>query len=276
MIEVIQFFQSFSTPLLDKIFLFISALTGEYVFVLILGYLYWCYDKNRAYGIGVVTVSALMVNVGLKNIFKIPRPFHYSSVRQIDTQTGYGYSFPSGHSQLTMAFTGICHYTFRKKIILTAGLILTLLTGISRIYLGVHTPVDVLCGFAVGIVCVMAGKVFMDNLKYKNRISLIIAVVIWVVAFLIKDNDLYKMGGFFTAFIAGHILDEKILHFETVSGKGRKIVSFIGGMVLVAVAKLAVEKLGLPSAVQYAAAGFVVSFVAPALFQGVTKFAKRR
>lgn len=111
--------------------------------------------RNKKIGLSMVInlVLATGLNVILKDILQRPRPTEF---RIVDAS---GYSFPSGHSMVNMAFYGFLIYLIYKNVknkYLKWGLIvflevLTLLIGISRIYLGVHYTSDVLAGFLVGI-----------------------------------------------------------------------------------------------------------------------------
>lgn len=113
------------------------------------------FAKNKRIGIavGVNLIIATAFNILLKSIFQRPRPIEY---RIIDES---GYSFPSGHSMVSMAFYGFLIYLIYKyvknkyvkwgSISMVTLLILTI--GISRIYLGVHYASDVLAGFLFSI-----------------------------------------------------------------------------------------------------------------------------
>lgn len=98
-------------------------------------------------------VGIVILNQLLKNIVQRPRPSGY----QLIVETGY--SFPSGHSMVSMAFYGlliwmVLHYVFdrRKRHLLVAALImLIVMVGVSRIYLGVHYASDVVAGFFVSM-----------------------------------------------------------------------------------------------------------------------------
>lgn len=111
--------------------------------------------KNRKISFSIILnlVIATILNIILKNIVQRPRPDEYRLI----TETGY--SFPSGHSMVSMAFYGYFIYlTFKylknkklKVLLITFLSILIILIGITRIYLGVHYTSDVIAGFLISI-----------------------------------------------------------------------------------------------------------------------------
>lgn len=111
--------------------------------------------KNKKIGLSIFANLCMItgLNVLLKQIVQRPRPTEY----KIITETGY--SFPSGHSMISMAFYGFLIYLIYQyvknkylKISLIAFLsILIISIGISRIYLGVHYTSDVIAGFCIAI-----------------------------------------------------------------------------------------------------------------------------
>ncbi len=111
--------------------------------------------KNKKIGLSICSnlVIVTVLNILLKNILQRPRPTEF---RLIDES---GYSFPSGHSMVSMAFYGFLIYLIyknvkNKKIKWALIIILSILIcfiGISRIYLGVHYTSDVLGGFLISI-----------------------------------------------------------------------------------------------------------------------------
>lgn len=111
--------------------------------------------KNKKIGLSIFANLCMItgLNVLLKQIVQRPRPTEY----RIITETGY--SFPSGHSMISMAFYGFLIYLiyqYVKNKYLKIGLIaflsiLIISIGISRIYLGVHYTSDVIAGFCIAI-----------------------------------------------------------------------------------------------------------------------------
>jgi len=111
--------------------------------------------KNKKIGLSIFTnlVIITILNQSLKRILQRPRPTEYRIIQET------GYSFPSGHSMISMAFYGYLIYLiyryvknkYIKWISISLLSILICLIGISRIYLGVHYTSDVLGGFLISI-----------------------------------------------------------------------------------------------------------------------------
>ncbi len=111
--------------------------------------------KNRKIGLSIFTNLAIItiLNQLLKRILQRPRPTEFRIIEET------GYSFPSGHSMISMAFYGFLIYLIYKyvknkyvkwiSIILLSILICSI--GVSRIFLGVHYTSDVLGGFLISI-----------------------------------------------------------------------------------------------------------------------------
>lgn len=110
-------------------------------------------NKRTGFLIGINLVFVTILNQLLKFVLQRPRPVDY---RLIDET---GYSFPSGHSMVSMAFYGYLIYLIYKSkfnkyvkiILMTILALLILFIGISRIYLGVHYTSDVVAGFLLSI-----------------------------------------------------------------------------------------------------------------------------
>ena len=127
------------------------------------------FTKNKKIGICIVINLGLVaaLNFIFKHIMQRPRPEGYRLVAE------KGYSFPSGHSMIGIAFYGFLIYLIHKniknkalKIILTVILAIIILSiGISRIYLGVHYTSDVLAGFLVGLAYLITFVHVIENIK---------------------------------------------------------------------------------------------------------------
>lgn len=111
--------------------------------------------KNRRIGLSIIANLGIItgLNIVLKQIVQRPRPTEYRIVNET------GYSFPSGHSMVSMAFYGFLIYLIYKYVknqylkigLITFLSILIISIGISRIYLGVHYTSDVMAGFCISV-----------------------------------------------------------------------------------------------------------------------------
>ena len=128
-------------------------------------------DKKTKYSIFINLAVAASLNSIIKHVIQRPRPVGY---RLIDEK---GYSFPSGHSMVSMAFYGYLIYIINTnvkskwiRIVSTILLsILIVLIGTSRIYLGVHYTSDVCGGFCVAIAYLMVYTGILKRMSNKNQ-----------------------------------------------------------------------------------------------------------
>ena len=141
-------------PSITPIAIVITSLGGAIVIVaLAIDVLILVKNRKISFSILLNLVIATVLNLVLKNIVQRPRPDEYRLI----TETGY--SFPSGHSMISMAFYGYLIYlTYKylknkklKIILITILSILIILIGITRIYLGVHYTSDVIAGFLISV-----------------------------------------------------------------------------------------------------------------------------
>lgn len=140
----------FATPIAK----FITNFGGA-IFLAVLTIILFILIKNKKIGVSIFANLAIItaLNQLLKNILQRPRPTEYRIIEET------GYSFPSGHSMISMAFYGyliylIYKYVKNKYVKWISMVLLSILIcsiGISRIYLGVHYTSDVLGGFLISI-----------------------------------------------------------------------------------------------------------------------------
>ena len=140
----------FTTPIAK----FVTNLGGA-IFIIALAIVLFIVIKNKKVGISIFTNLAIItiLNQLLKRILQRPRPTEYRIIEET------GYSFPSGHSMISMAFYGYLIYLiykyienkYVKWILISLLSILICMIGVSRIYLGVHYTSDVLGGFLISI-----------------------------------------------------------------------------------------------------------------------------
>lgn len=166
---------SFAAPTLTNLAVFFSFV-GDWPFLTVLGtaifaYLLYIKWKREAIIFLITNAGELVLNVTLKEIYQRQRP---------EAFFGYelppSYSFPSGHALGSFCFLGILAWLLAANVTSTIGTIeiyltaafLILVIGLSRIYLGVHYPSDVLAGYLVASVWTLT-VIYADRSLSKHR-----------------------------------------------------------------------------------------------------------
>ncbi len=142
------FFQNLGSWLKSPMEVF-SFLGTENFFLLILPALYWCVETGVGLRVGVILLLSTSVNDAFKLAFHGPRPYWYSTdVIGYASETSFG--APSGHAQIAAGVWGMLAAGIRKWWGWLIAILVVLLIGISRLYLGVHFPHDVILGWLIG------------------------------------------------------------------------------------------------------------------------------
>lgn len=152
----IKWISELHTPILDELMTFVTSL-GNYGFIwLSVSVLLLLFKKWRIYGILALfslAVCTLLGEYALKHLFERPRPFiAMPEITPLVHATNY--SFPSNHTASAFAAAGI--FARISKPAAAASYTLASLIMISRVYVLVHYPTDVLCGALLGSLCAFA------------------------------------------------------------------------------------------------------------------------
>jgi len=148
---------------LAPIFKGITFLGNEEFYLLVIPLLYWCVDSGLGLRIGVLLIFSNLFNSILKLAFHSPRPYWVdTNVRAFSSETSFG--MPSGHAQNAASLWGLAAVKIRKAWLRWLMVLVILLIGFSRLLLGVHFPSDVLVGWGVG------GLLLVAYLQVENRV----------------------------------------------------------------------------------------------------------
>lgn len=165
------------SPVLDAIFSFITLFGEETIAVCLLCALYWCLNKELAYSVSLTFFISALVIQGLKIALRIQRPWLLDpSFLPVEAAlaTATGYSFPSGHTQTAAAIFGTLGLATRKRGWIIASWGFVLLVGLSRMYLGVHTPADV---FGAILITLLIGLGVLAYVRGKGSDTILLIVL---------------------------------------------------------------------------------------------------
>lgn len=155
----LYFLEKIRLPGLNEFMLAITTLGEETAFLVIGLIIFWCFSKRRGYFVMTVGLAGSVASQWMKILCRVPRPWvqdpNFTILEQAREAAG-GYSFPSGHTQSAVGTFGAIAASCRKRRLAITCIVLAALVGLSRMYIGVHTPADVLVGALISIVLIAA------------------------------------------------------------------------------------------------------------------------
>ena len=256
--EFLYFLEGIRMPVLNEFMLAVTYLGDEIAFLVTALILFWCVDKRQGYYVLSVGFFGTLANQFLKITCRVPRPWvrdpEFTILEQA-REAATGYSFPSGHSQSAVGTFGAIAYTTKSAIVKCLCIAVAVLVPLSRMYIGVHYPSDVLVasGMALALIVIMKPMVYGNDGKY---IPVIFAVgVALSLAFLAyvelwpfpKDIDphnmesavknAYTLLGALLGLLVAYYYDEKKLHFPVKAVWWAQILKVVIGLLLVLAVK---------------------------------------
>lgn len=195
--EFLYFLESIRNGFLNMFFIICTSFGEELVLISLFAVIYWCINKKLAYRIAFSYFLSGAAVQGLKIHFRIERPWvldpKFKPVEQVmDTATGY--SFPSGHTQSSTSLYSSIAFHFRKRAVCIGAFVLIAAVMLSRMYLGCHTPKDVLVSFAVTIVISGAVSFVFDNFNSTLLTDILVSVLVFTLSAALFGYSYYLVG----------------------------------------------------------------------------------
>lgn len=217
-INILRFFQSIRNPILNALFLILTISTEAPIIVILTAIMYWCINKKYGQKLLFALIPNIVINTGIKEFVKAPRPIGTAGLESLRVSTATGYSFPSGHTQTATTFWTSLIIIFRQKWMYILGSVMILGVGVSRLYLGVHWPIDVICGWIFGIIFTLIFiKIFDIVDKNKNyKLLLLVLIPFTIFIFIVKSDSYVKIFGLLVGCILGYIIEDNFIKFKTI------------------------------------------------------------
>jgi membrane-associated phospholipid phosphatase len=271
-------------PWAGLLFQLITELGGELLYVGLIVVGYWAYRKKESVMAVFVLLTAILSNYWLKMFIANPRPdasYWYEGVSEVN------YSTPSGHSQYSATLYGWLALKIKRGWMYAAALVLTLLIGISRVYLGVHYLGDVLLGWGIGLLTAVVLVRYERHLtdffsrfreEYSFLALFLVGFAMMVVSVLIPPppgTNFGNLGGLTMGIAVALPLERRYIRFSVEPFQGQKwrlVARVVIGLILVIGLMFGLEPL-LPTedlwlrAVRYFIASFVAIAGWPAIFK---------
>jgi undecaprenyl-diphosphatase len=197
--EFLRFLESIRTGIGDFFFATVTHIGEEVFFLAIAILFYWCISKRQGYYILITGVVGSVINQWLKILCRIPRPWildsNFKPVGDAVAEAT-GYSFPSGHTQNVAGTFGCIGRYNKQRWVKIVSVTLILLVAFSRMYLGVHTPLDVTVSLGIAAALVFAFHFVFRTEESTNKYMLwvMIGSVAFSIAFIIYTFLLPESG----------------------------------------------------------------------------------
>lgn len=269
-IQIIQALQSMS-PALDGFMKFISFLGTIDFYLLLIPFVYWVISASLGFRVLLLLIGTDFLTLSCKQLLHQPRPYWVGDVKPIATETSYG--IPSSHASDSLAVWVYLAYCLKKIWLWVVSILVVLLIGMSRMYLGVHFPTDVLAGWLIGLVAIfllVKGEAWLS--PWLNRqsgarqigigfaVSMVFILAGWLINLLIAafpdppawaDYALKARGishylmlsGALFGTVAGYVLMRQRAAFEPKGIWWQRLLRYILGMIVMLAIYLGLDVL---------------------------------
>jgi len=259
-------FEQIRNPFLNVVMRGITECGGEMALLVLAMIIFWCIDKYAGYYMLTVGFIGTTINQFLKIFFRIPRPWVKDpgfTIVESAREGATGYSFPSGHTQNVFATFGTpMLWWHKKKWLAVICAIIVFLVPISRMYLGVHTPLDTGVSFIIGLILIFSlYPMFRRCADNPKPVYILLWIYILMNVAFVLYLELYNWPvdidqanlteAFKNAYMmlfcsAGLLLtfhlDRTVIHFPTKAVWWAQILKVLGGFILVLAIRIGLKQ----------------------------------
>jgi membrane-associated phospholipid phosphatase len=223
-----------ASPALDWPMRIITALGDAPFLFVVVFFLYWNIDRRTGARLAILFIVSTYINLAAKIILNQPRPFMVDPRVQQLASTGGG-GLPSGHTQAVTVIWLFLAFHYRKRWLWTLAAAMLLLVPLSRMYLGLHYPTDLLGGYAFGL-----GLLGLWRLEAGLEARLVRRAKLWALLIILAlpvlavlsagyGEEAYLILGAGTGFALGLALERRWLHYDCRGTLRQQILRMILG-----------------------------------------------
>ncbi|WP_157729648.1 phosphatase PAP2 family protein [Tumebacillus algifaecis] len=272
--DMLLWIQGFAASWLDTLMIAFSFVGDEEFYVATVPLIYYLISKRAGVRLAIVLAMSTFVNYALKVFFNAPRPIGVEGIRSLYVESAPSMSFPSGHAQGSATYWGYLATQVRKPWFYGLAGFMVLSIMLSRLYLGVHWPIDVAAGLVFGLLFV-AGMVWADGrmterpLSFGVKLALGIALPL-LLLLVYHEADGRKMVGFLLGCWSGYVLESHTIRMALPKSIWQRILpSLVGVAILFGLRALLKDVLPLSAPwdlVRYLLVGLTATLAIPWLF----------
>lgn len=277
---ILQFFESLRCGFLNFLMTAFTFMGEETFIVLAVCVVYWAVNKRAGEFLLTSLLLSTTANGVIKDSVKRIRPYQKGIVQRVDIDNFFvdtvsldgSYSFPSGHSQIAGTFFTGAACSLKKKRYYIVGAVAVFAVMLSRVYLGVHYPTDVLAGAALGIGMSLLWLLVFNRFFEKRHIIFLIVTALFAVSlFFMKSEDTFKAVGACAGAAIGLFLENRYIRFIIHDKIGKKILRVAVGAAVVLLMRFALKAI-FPERLFFAFLRYLIillsaTFLYPLLFK---------
>lgn len=270
--DTIVALQGLASPTLDRVMLLVTNLCAQEVFTVLLVVTFMAIDPAFGRRLGLVFLLAAYANDLVKEAVSAPRPFEARpdvarSAAAVETATGS--SFPSGHAQSAAVFWLFSASRVGRAWFWALAALIVVAVAFSRVYLGVHYPVDVIGGVAIGAaVVLLASALGRVRLAPGKSVVVVGGLVAPLALHLLLTTDSSHV---YLSVASAFLVGPELVRHRASGGVGARAAMAVVGVVLVgavlvttsALMPAAMKEAPLPGYLRYLAIGFTGTLLAP-------------
>jgi hypothetical protein len=269
---------NFRHEALTPIFLALTFLGDPTFFLLVLPLGYWVGRREAFFRLTVLLVASAFLNSALKGYFEIPRP---TTIPHL-VEPG-GWSFPSGHAQIAAVMWAYLAWELRQRWFSIVAAMLIVGVSVSRVYLGVHRPVDIFVGATIGLVTVALVRLWFEpgpswwtSLAPAWRSAAVVIGTLVTIFVLPGGLNRYTVlaGGLVVGFWVGAIYERRHIGYTCPTSPGKCLAVALVGLAGAFVLRFGLKAVLAPVALgvsgdllRYLVIGAWISLLAPWLFR---------
>lgn len=270
-LNIIRAIQSIANPFLDGLFQFITMFGEEAILIPLIAVIYWAFNKRMGEFIAYASLTSVLVNGAIKDIFKAKRPIGEPGIRSLRVETATGYSFPSGHTQGTASFWSAIAIYLKNNYMYAISALIIILVAISRLYLGVHYPKDVLFGAIFGILTSFITYKLFNKVNNKTALYFITFIIFIPALLYAHSADFIKGMGTFLGFALGIYVEKKYVNFSVEGKSVNKILRVVIGLAILILLKVGLKAVFPNKLVFHFLRYFIIVFFGIGLYPAIFK-----
>ncbi|MEG0805241.1 MAG: phosphatase PAP2 family protein [Lachnospiraceae bacterium] len=273
------------TPAGDLFFQLVTGLGQQTVLLIVLCILLWCVNKKLGYQMGFAFCLSGILVYGMKITFRISRPWILDSKFQpVDSAVpgATGYSFPSGHTQSGTALWGSLAYSKKISCVFRLlFLVILILVGFSRMYLGVHTPKDVLTSLLFTFLIIIISSWILK--KNSGEVAIPITLIGCGILLFFYSFFLYQSGvithsyvagsgkiiGLSLGFAMGALVEHKLIKYTEKASLKEQLMKLITGFLLLFILQAFLWTILKGTFVAIVVRNFLLMFYIVAVYPGL-------